>query len=79
MFPTAMKVGVFESSAAVTMQARGGHGGHSLQLFTAVLGCEGFPAPVLLSIFLSPSFKSGVRSLSVGGGELLFPLLEGER
>lgn len=73
MFPTAMKVGAFESSAAVTMQARAGHGGHSLQLFTAVLGCEGFPAPVL-SIFLSPSFKSGVRSLSARwGGGIAFP------
>lgn len=44
MVPAAMKVGVRKLSC----WNRGGHGGHSVQLFTAVLGCEGFPAPVLI-------------------------------
>lgn len=56
---------LLKSSAAVTMQAPGGHRGHSLQPVTAVPGCEGFPARALSLIFLSRLSQWGWG----GGGE----------
>lgn len=64
MVPAAEKVDVFESSAACRQVE---FAEVTLQLFTAVLGCEGFPAPLL-----SRSFKPVEKTVpsSAGSGAL---------